>query len=54
MRCRAKALRAPLAAPWHAYLATLDPKAAEDEQAALKSARLFTAYLGPVATSATP
>ncbi|MGA7613410.1 MAG: YcjX family protein, partial [Xanthobacteraceae bacterium] len=37
--------RAPLAAPWHAYLATLDPDAAEDEQAALKSAELFTAYL---------
>jgi len=37
--------RAPLAAPWHAYLATLDPDAPEDEQAALKSAELFTAYL---------
>jgi uncharacterized protein len=37
--------RAPLAAPWHAYLATLDPDAPEDEQAALKSAGLFTAYL---------
>jgi uncharacterized protein len=37
--------RAPLAAAWHAYLATLDPDGAEDEQAALKSAELFTAYL---------
>jgi predicted YcjX-like family ATPase len=37
--------RAPLAAPWHAHLATLDAEAPEDEQAALTSARLFTAYL---------
>lgn len=37
--------RAPLAAPWHAYLATLDPDGQEDEQVALKSAELFTAYL---------
>jgi predicted YcjX-like family ATPase len=37
--------RAPLAASWHAYLATLDPDSSEDEQAALKSASLFTAYL---------
>jgi predicted YcjX-like family ATPase len=37
--------RAPLAAPWHAYLATLDSDSPEDEQAALKSASLFTAYL---------
>src|ERR1700742_4036816 len=36
---------APLAAPWHAQLATLTPEAREDEQAALASARLFTDYL---------
>jgi predicted YcjX-like family ATPase len=37
--------RAPLAAGWHAHLATLDPKAAEDEQATLTAAKLFTNYL---------
>jgi uncharacterized protein len=37
--------RAPLAAPWHAQLATLKPEAPEDEQATLASARLFTEYL---------
>jgi uncharacterized protein len=37
--------RAPLAAPWHGYLATLDPDGPDDEQAALKSAELFTNYL---------
>ena len=37
--------RAQLATPWHAQLATLDPHASEDEQAALASARLFTDYL---------
>jgi uncharacterized protein len=37
--------RAPLAAPWHAQLATLKPEAPEDEQATLTSARLFTEYL---------
>ena len=37
--------RADIARPWHAYLATLDPAAPEDEQAALKSAALFTHYL---------
>ncbi|MBV9238209.1 MAG: YcjX family protein, partial [Xanthobacteraceae bacterium] len=37
--------RAPLAATWHAHLATLNPDGPEDEQAALKSADLFTAYL---------
>jgi len=37
--------RAPLAGAWHAHLATLDPQAAEDEQAALTAARLFTDYL---------
>ena len=37
--------RAPLAAPWHAHLATLNAQAREDEQAALASARLFTDYL---------
>ena len=37
--------RAPLAAPWHAQLATLNAPAREDEQAALSAARLFTEYL---------
>src|SRR5499427_4494412 len=37
--------RAHLAADWHAHLATLMPEAAEDEQATLTSARLFTDYL---------
>ena len=37
--------RAPLAAPWHAYLATLSAEAQADEQAALTAARLFTDYL---------
>ncbi|WP_213739183.1 YcjX family protein [Bradyrhizobium sp. dw_411] len=34
-----------LAAPWHAYLATLNAEGSADEQAALSSARLFTDYL---------
>jgi uncharacterized protein len=37
--------RAVLAAPWHRHLATLDPNAPEDEQAAVQAARLFTEYL---------
>jgi uncharacterized protein len=37
--------RAPLAAPWHAYLATLNAEGGEDEQAALAAAKLFTEYL---------
>jgi len=37
--------RAQIAAPWRDYLATLDPLAPEDEQAALRAAALFTAYL---------
>ena len=37
--------RAPLAAPWHAHLATLTALNREDEQAALAAARLFTDYL---------
>ena len=37
--------RAPLAAPWHAHLATLSAEAREDEQAALAAAKLFTDYL---------
>jgi predicted YcjX-like family ATPase len=37
--------RKPLAAAWHSYLATLSADGPEDEQAALKSAELFTAYL---------
>src|SRR6202165_5290849 len=38
-------LRAPLATPWHAHLATLNAEGREDEQAALAAARLFTEYL---------
>jgi uncharacterized protein len=41
----ALAPRAEIAHAWHAYLATLDPAAAADEQAALKAAALFTHYL---------
>jgi uncharacterized protein len=37
--------RAALAWAWHSHLATLDPEGAEDEQAALTAARLFTEYL---------
>jgi predicted YcjX-like family ATPase len=37
--------RAPLAAPWHQHLATLEAPGREDEQAALAAARLFTEYL---------
>jgi uncharacterized protein len=37
--------RQPLAAEWHAHLSTLDATGAENEQAALAAARLFTAYL---------
>src|SRR5205814_7938717 len=37
--------RAMLAARWQRHLATLDPAAAEDEQAALQAAALFTDYL---------
>ncbi|MBV9563294.1 MAG: YcjX family protein [Bradyrhizobium sp.] len=37
--------RSPLAAKWHAHLATLDPSAPEDEQATLLAAKLFTEYL---------
>jgi predicted YcjX-like family ATPase len=37
--------RAPLAAQWHAHLATLNAEGHEDEQAALTAARLFTDYL---------
>jgi predicted YcjX-like family ATPase len=37
--------RSEVAADWHDYLATLDPLAPEDEQAALRSAALFTRYL---------
>jgi len=37
--------RAVLAARWHRHLATLDPDAAEDEQAARQAAQLFTTYL---------
>jgi uncharacterized protein len=38
-------LRAPLAAPWHAHLATLNAEGREDEQAALAAAKHFTEYL---------
>lgn|ERR1035437_2359624 len=37
--------RALLASNWHRCLNTLDPNGAEDEQAALSSARMFTDYL---------
>ena len=37
--------RSDLAKDWHLHLATLDPRGAEDEQAALTAARLFTEYL---------
>src|SRR5712675_2364717 len=37
--------RAPLASQWHTHLATLNALEAEDEQAALTAARLFTEYL---------
>ena len=37
--------RAQVAAPWREYLASLDPLAPQDEQAALRAAALFTAYL---------
>jgi uncharacterized protein len=37
--------RAPLAAQWHAHLATLNAESHENEQAALTAARLFTDYL---------
>jgi predicted YcjX-like family ATPase len=37
--------RARLAVQWHAHLATLNALEAEDEQAALTAARLFTEYL---------
>jgi predicted YcjX-like family ATPase len=37
--------RANLAGEWHAHLATLNPTAAESEQATLTAARLFTDYL---------
>ena len=41
----AVAARAPLAADWRGHLATLNPLAAGSEEAARKSAELFTAYL---------
>ncbi|HYA72844.1 MAG TPA: YcjX family protein [Roseiarcus sp.] len=37
--------RAPLAAPWRAFLCGLDPAAAAQEEAARTAAELFTAYL---------
>ena len=37
--------RAPLAAPWHAHLSTLDPEAPADEAAAIAAAGHFTDYL---------
>jgi predicted YcjX-like family ATPase len=40
-----QAPRDALAHDWHRHLATLDPSAPEDEQAALASAKLFTDYL---------
>lgn len=41
----AQAPRAAIAAPWRDHLQTLDPLGAQDEQAALKAAALFTQYL---------
>ena len=43
--CRTPGPRAVLAARWHKHLATLDPDAPENEQAALQAAQLFTEYL---------
>jgi hypothetical protein len=37
--------RAPLAKPWRAFLASLDPAAPAEEETARKAAELFTAYL---------
>ena len=37
--------RAALATRWHRHLATLDPRAGENEQAAMQAAELFTEYL---------
>jgi predicted YcjX-like family ATPase len=37
--------RAPLAAEWHAHIATLEAEGREDEQATLTAAKLFTVYL---------
>jgi predicted YcjX-like family ATPase len=37
--------RLHLAEPWHAYLATLDPYAPADEQAAMTAAQRYTEYL---------
>ncbi len=37
--------RAGLAVRWHRHLATLDPRAPENEQAAMQAAQLFTEYL---------
>jgi predicted YcjX-like family ATPase len=37
--------RQPFARDWHAFLGGLDPKAAEDEQTAIRGAELFAAYL---------
>jgi predicted YcjX-like family ATPase len=39
------ATRAPLAASWHAHLATTDPDGADSEATAREAAALFTAYL---------
>ena len=45
LRLSRQRLRASAAADWHSHLATLNPERAEDEQAALTAARLFTEYL---------
>ena len=37
--------RVELAAPWHAYLATLDPCEKADEQAAITAAQRYTEHL---------
>ena len=38
-------MRRTHAAPWHAKLATIDPLAPADENLAIETTRLFTAYL---------
>ncbi len=45
LEASATAARALLASEWRGYLATLDPMAPAEEEAARKSAELFTAYL---------
>jgi len=37
--------RQPFARDWHAFLSTIDPSTAEDEQAAMRGAEIFASYL---------